>query len=304
MKNTIRVHFPILAVLLVSAAGIAFAAEGGVSVYPAGVETILPGMMPGAGETMLLQFNNFYQTNMVVDGAGHSEVPGFHLRVAAFAVKAVHNWGVHFLGGELVSSAGVPLLYEHLNAPFGNAAKAGIGNIDVSVLDVAYEKGPWHWWYGYDVYTPGLQYNKGDLLNIGQHYWAGAPSGAVTFLPRHGKNEFSSKFQYIVNRKDSATQYRSGDEFVWEYAAMEKVAKGLMVGFNGYFDRQTTGDTLNAVPVPGGQQMRVVGMGPEFRYHMGHLAMILKYQKEFLAQNRTSGNSLWLQFGVPLGHHE
>jgi len=34
--------------------------------------------------------------------------------------------------------------------------------------------------------------------------------------------------------------------------------------------------------------------------------MILKYEKDFLTENRPVGNSLWLQFGVPIGslHHD
>ena len=51
-----------------------------------------------------------------------------------------------------------------------------------------------------------------------------------------------------------------------------------------------------------GNQGRNVTFGPEIRYHFNHYAMILKWQKDFLTENRPAGNSLWLQFGVPLGH--
>jgi len=64
----------------------------------------MPGMMPPPGQTILLEFNNFYQANGLLDGSGHSLVPGFHLRVAAVAVKVVHNWGIKAMGGMLVSS--------------------------------------------------------------------------------------------------------------------------------------------------------------------------------------------------------
>ena len=294
---------PALIWLTVAVAGLAAAAENGVSVYPAGVETILPGMMPGAGHTMLLEFNNFYEANAVMDGSGHSAVAGFRVRVAAFAPKLVHNWGVHFLGGELASSIAVPFLHQNLDGPFGKLNKTGVGNPDIGVVAVSYSKGAWHWWYGYDVYAPGLQYSKTDILNIGQHYWANAPEAAVTWLPNHGTNEFSSKFQYIVNGPDGATQYRSGSEFVWEYVAMQKLSKRLAAGFNGYYDQQTTDDRLSGVATPG-TRMRVIGMGPEFRYRMNRIEAVLKYQHEFLALNRTCGNALWLQFGLPLGKHE
>ena len=53
----------ILAVSVVSMTGLAVAAEGGGCVYPAGVETIMPGRLPGAGDTLFLEFNNFYVAN-------------------------------------------------------------------------------------------------------------------------------------------------------------------------------------------------------------------------------------------------
>lgn len=270
--------------------------------YPAGVETVMPGMMPGAGATMFLEFNNFYQANATVDANGHNLVPGFHLRVAAVAPKFVHNWGAAFLGGELASSVAFPILYEHLDGPFGKLDKTGNGNIDIGVLDVAYHRGAWHWWYGIDVYTPGFRYDKNDILNVGQHYFATAPEGAFTVLPEHGMAEISSKFQYVVNTTDGATNYRSGSEFIWECDTMRNVTKKLALGANGYYYRQTSDDVQNGIRVGSGNRGRAVAVGPEVRYHVGHAALIVKYQRETLVANRTRGNSFWLQFGVPIGH--
>jgi hypothetical protein len=284
-------------------ATIALAAENGVSVYPAGVETIMPGMMPPSGKTILLEFNNFYEANAVLDGHGNSAVPGFHLRVAAVAPKIVHNWGINALGGTLVSSVALPVLHENLDGPFGRLSKAGLGNPDIGVIAVAYVKGSLHWWYGYDAYAPGAEYNKSDILNIGQHYFATAPEGAFTYLPHHGRSEISSKFQYIINFTDPATEYRSGHEFIWEYAAMQHVTKKLSIGVNGYDSQQTTDDRLNGALVAGNRG-RVFATGPEVKYEFSHLTAALKYQKEMLVENRTCGNSFWLQVGVPFWHHE
>lgn len=154
-------------VLIASAMSVSWATEGGTSVYPAGVETINPGRMPGSGETMILQFNNFYVSNSLAGAAGQSLVPGFHLRVSAVALKVVHNWGLHVLGGELVSSLALPVVTIHLDAPFGKGEKTGLANPDIGVAAVAYAKGSWRWWYGVDAYTSGAQYKKGDLINVG-----------------------------------------------------------------------------------------------------------------------------------------
>ncbi|MGD1098627.1 MAG: transporter [Bryobacteraceae bacterium] len=148
----------LLFVLVAGTARLATATEFGASVYPEGVETVMPGMAPPPGVTLLLNFENFYMANGMANSKGQSEIPGFHLRVAAFAGKVVHNWGVHLLGGTLMSAAALPVLYESLTAPFGEGGKTGVGNPDIQVAAVAYEKGSLHWWYGFDTFTPGFSY--------------------------------------------------------------------------------------------------------------------------------------------------
>lgn len=287
--------------LALAMASLASATEGSGSVYPAGVETVMPGHLPAPGGTMFLEFNNFYQANELAGPNGHALLPGFHLRVGAAAIKLVHNWGVHVLGGTLVSTAALPLLYEHLNAPFGTGDKTGFGNGDVETM-FAYNKGSLHWWYGLDVYTPGFEYQKNALLNIGQHNYATAPAGAITYLPRHGTTELSSRFQYIVNYTNDATQYRSGREFEWDYDGMQNVTKHLAIGGNGYYYMQASNDLQNGLIFDGGNRGRNLAFGPEIRCHISQMALILKYQKDFLTQNRPVGNSFWFQLGVPIGH--
>jgi len=296
-------RFSMCLVLTVMTIGAASATDGSGSVYPLGVETVMPGRMPAPGGTLLAEFSDFYQANELVGSNGHPLLPGFHLRVGAVAGKVAHNWGVHVLGGTLVNSAALPLLYVHLDAPFGKGDKTGIGN-PVLETAVAYAKGSLYWWYGFEAYTPGFSYNKNDLVNIGQHNFATAPAAAFSYLPRGGKSELSSKFQYMTNYTNSATQYRSGSEFVWEYAAMQNLTKKLAIGGNGYLYKQMTNDTQNGLIYLDGNQGRNFAFGPELRYHFSHFAMILKYQKDFLVQNRPVGNSFWLEFGVPIGHHE
>lgn len=285
------------------AIGIAGAAEGGSSVYPAGVETVMPGLMPGPGGTLLENFENFYQANELTGPNGRALMPGFHLRVSAVAPKLIHNWGVHFLGGMLVSTGAVPYLNVHLDAPFGSGDKFGFGNPDLETL-VAYSKGSLHWWYGFDAFAPGSNYNKTDLVNVGQHNYATAPAAAFTYLPGHGATEISSRLLYIVDYTDSATNYKTGQEFLWEYDGMRSVTKTLALGFNGYYYQQMTNDMQNGAIYLDGNRGRNIEFGPEIRFHFTHYLMALKYEKDFLTQNRPMGNSFWAQFGIPLGGHE
>jgi hypothetical protein len=281
------------------------ATEGGASVYPAGVETVMPGLMPPPGSTLLLEFNDFYMANGLANSRGESEVPGFHLRVGAWAPKVVHNWGIRFLGGTIVSTGAIPFLYESVSAPFGIGSKTGFGNADIQPAIVTYALGPWHWWYGADLLPPGLAYTKNAFINIGQHNLAYAPSTAFTYLPHHGRLELSSKFLYFVNSTDPATNYRSGNEFLWEYDGMKKIGKHWEIGANGFWYRQMTNDLQNGLIFGDGNRGRDLAIGPEVQYHLGKYLFIAKYEKDTLVENRPIGNSFWLQFGMPVGRpHE
>jgi len=291
--------------LFVSMSLVALATENGASVYPAGVETVAPGMMAPPGSTLFLEFNDFYMANGLANSKGQSEVPGFHLRVGAWAPKIEHNWGIHVLGGTLVSSAAIPFLYETLTVPGAAGSRMGFGNADIEFAAVSYAKRSWHWWYSVDFLPPGLGYTKNALLNIGQHNLAYAPSSAFTYLPHHGRLELSSKYQYIINGVDSATNYRSGHESLWEYDGMLKIGKRLFIGGNGFWYRQMTNDIQNGLIVGDGNRGRDLAIGPEIKYHIGKCALIAKYEKDTLVENRPIGNSFWVQFGMPLGRpHE
>jgi len=218
------------------------ATENGASVYPVGVETVLPGMTPHPGGTMLYEFTCLYTANQMDNSLGKSAVPEFKLRVLANAFKVVHNWNVHFLGGSLNSNIAVPLLYQDLHIPPGKFGKFSIGNVDVGVFQVGYHHGLLHWYYEGDVWLPGTAYSKNDVLNIGQHNFATGPVGGFTYMPHHGTYELSSKLTYIINFNDVTTRYRSGNEFNWEFDGMRQMWHPIALGANGYWYKQTTND--------------------------------------------------------------
>jgi len=304
VKGTLRAVLPCFAmciVVVVLTPAWMTGTEGSGSVYPLGAETVMTGLTPAAGQTMFAEFNINYTANSLLNGQGQSAVPGFKLSVSGFAPKITHNWGVHLLGGDLVNWVAVPVLYEWVRTPAGANATMGFSNA-VEGTDIAYNRGNWHWWYGFDVALPAPVYHKGGPINIGQHNFGMAPSGAFTYLPHHGRTEISSRLQCYVNYTDHATQYQSGNEFLWEYVAMQSITKKLAVGANGYLYQQTTADRLLGVTYEEGNQGRNLAIGPEVRYELGHMVLIAKYFRDTLVQNRPMGNECWIEFAVPLSH--
>ncbi len=125
----------IMCCILILAMGVSTrCTEKGTSVYPAGVETVLSGMTPGPGRTMLFEFTTFYSANEFVDGHGKSMTTEFKLRVFANAFRAKHGWNVQLWGGTLQSNVAIPLIYQQLHVQPGKFTGFGVGNIGIGAL--------------------------------------------------------------------------------------------------------------------------------------------------------------------------
>jgi len=301
-------HGVVLALILCSAllmTGTAYADENGGSVYPVGVETVMPGMTPPPGGTMLYEFTAFVSANQVDDAAGKAIPIDFKLRVFANAIKVNHNWGFKFLGGTVESVIAIPFVDQDMHLPPGRFQKVAVGNVNVSPFGVAYAKGHWHFFYEGDVWLPGTGRSSNDVINVGQNNYAVAPVGGFTCLVK--KEELSSRFQYIINLKDTATNYKSGNDFTWEFDGMHSLNRKIAVGVNGYLYKQTSNDLQNNVIFNNGNRAQALGIGPEVRFNLiHHGGFAVKYLRDTLVQNRPPTNALWFQLAVPItiGHHE
>jgi hypothetical protein len=302
--NVMSLALPLcIAIVLVGAAN---ATESGASVYPVGVETVMPGMMPPPHGTMFYEYTAQVSANQTDDGSGNAvKIPDFKLRVLAVAFRVVHNWGVPFLGGTLESYVAVPFVDQELHLPNGKFTKFAVGNISVSPVGVRYARGRWHFFYEGDMFFPGTGRSATDTLNIGQNNYAAGPAGGFTYLK--GREEISSKLQYIVNFKDGGNNYQSGNEFTWEFDGMHGICKQVAVGVNGFLFKQTTDDKQYDLLYNNGNRGRDLALGPEIRFNLiTHGGFAFKYLRDTMVENRAPTNTFWFQLAVPItvGHHE
>ena len=285
--------------------GVAHATENGASVYPVGVETVMPGMTPHPGSTMFYEYTAYVFANETDNGKGAAEPINFKLRVFANAVRVNHNWGLHFLGGTVETNVAVPFVSQELHVPPGTFSKFAVGNVMVSPLGVGYARGHWHFFYEGDLWFPGTGRGATDVLNIGQNNYAAGPVGGITYLK--GREEISSKLQYIVNLNDTANNFHSGQEFTWEFDGMHEVHRKVALGVNGFLYKQTTDDRLDDVLFNGGNRGRDLAIGPEIRFNLiPHGGFAVKYLHDTLVQNKAPTNAFWFQMAIPIsfGHRE
>jgi hypothetical protein len=308
----------VLAILTVTAWGVAGATERGGSVWPVGAESYATAAgVPHTGQTLFYQYNCFYVANELDDAHGHnSGVPGFKVLVFASAGKLSHNWGVKFLGGELGSWIAIPTVYQRLSIAGTTYTKDDLSNIDFTPITVFNHKGFVHWYYDLQVETLGTGYETGAPLNIGQHNVAFTPAAAFTLTPHKGAQNIMSRFDYVINGPDHVTHYHSGNEFFWQFGAQQELPHARSsFGVSGYFYQQVTNDSQSGVAVvtknsdgtlSTGYKGRVLDLGPQVTFPWGkHGALVIKWDHDMLVQNKTRGNAFWFQFGVPFSyfHH-
>jgi hypothetical protein len=303
-----------LSVLFASQA--ALATEHGGGVWPVGAESYATAASaPPAHGSAFFEYTCFYFANQLNDGTGHSAVPEFKLRAFAVAAEVVHNWGLKVPGGKLNSFVAVPVVYQQLHLPNGKFDRYNASNINIVPVAVFGHKKSAYWFYELQFETLPLGYQPDAALNIGQHNIAYTTGAGLTLVPHQGRQNISARFDYTLNNPNRTTHYHSGNEFFIQYNAQQEIPHHkASLGLQGYFYKQTTNDTLRGVPVVTtnadgstsiGYKGRAWNLGPQATFPMGkHGVIVVKWSHDFLVQNKPQGNSLWFQFGIPLGTHK
>lgn len=293
----IRTSAALAAAALASFAAIA--SEGGGTVYPNGADNFMAGAMPPPGTYGML-FANHYSADRVNDANGNNlNVPGFKVTANAVVPRFIWVTGANVLGGSLSWHAIVPLVDVKVSAGGNSQSKTGVGDITTGP-GIGYHHSPnLHSLVGLDFYLPTGGYNKGDLANIGRNYLAIEPLYILSYIDPAGFNG-DIKAGWIVNRRNKDTDYKSGQEFHFDYALGWGLGNGFTAGVGGYYWKQMTSDRQAGATVANSKG-ESFAIGPSMKYDSGKgWFFTLKWQKEIKADNRAQGNALWLKAVFPL----
>ena len=278
------------------------AVENGIVEYPIGVNTVNPAFMPPPGGTLYLNYLEDYATSRFAGPSGSPAVPGFHVNVVAEVARVLHTWKDGWNGLQFSSGIVQPIVSQ--SAHVGGLVQRSIeaGDTVLQPLYVTGAIGTVHLMAGWDVWIPDGGYNRRDIANAGVNYWTFALEQAITWLPSP-QVEVSANLVTSFRLKNPATNYQSGNDFdldgVVGYRAWPRLPS-LQLGVQGFAYAQWTDDSVAGRVVNGGNRGRVFGFGPQIRYDVNHSAFVVKWQHEFGAQNRPSGERFWFQFAVPL----
>lgn len=272
------------------------ATEGGGGIYPNGNENFLVGAMPPPGTYVLEYFGHDHLTTLRDNSGNKIDVP-FDVKATYLSTRIVRVTDTKIFGGQLAWHVIFPLVNLDVNVAGNSQSKFGLGDI-VFGPGLGYHDDKLHYVFALDINAPTGSYDKNNLANLSRHYWNLEPLIAISYLQPSGVNA-DIKFHYDINAENSATKYKSGQEFHFDYALGWGFGNGWVAGVGGYVYQQITADKQNGVTVADNKG-QAMGFGPSIKYDNGKGFFITaKWQQDFNVKNRAEGTGLKIKFSIP-----
>jgi hypothetical protein len=221
---------------------------------------------------------------------------------------AVYNYFAGFytlagpvLGGKLQLGAAVPVGYVSLNAGIDTTLLGSHSvsdhnfNIGDSMISGAlyWQTGDFHFKLNQFVIAPTGNYSTSNLANIGRNYWAFDTSCALTWLSMKTGTEITVLPGIMFNTENSATDYKTGNEFHVDFMLNQFLAKNFALGAQGYYYKQVTGDSGSGAKL-GDFEGESYGFGPALLWQPGFdngkLTLIAKWLFDSHHENHMKGD--------------
>jgi len=291
------------------------AVEGGSGFYLLGGKGSLAGVLAPTGN--YLAVDTYYysgdisKTEALPTVGGELEF-GLDADVIVVITSALHVSELEVLGGRLAFGAVVPVVNQDLSADltlnFDGQVIGGSENDDATAIGdplltaiLGWSEGNLHTTLNMLLNVPIGDYEEDSLTNAGFNRWGLDTTVAFTYLNPDSGFELTAAPGITVNGKNLDTDYRSGDEFHVEMAAMQHLSEKYAIGIIGYHYEQLDNDSGSA---PDGFKGRVTAIGPalNFNFKVGEVPVYgkAKYLIESNVKNRMEGDAAFLQFSIPL----
>jgi len=273
----------------------AFALENGATSYPAGIMTVMSGLLGGPG-TYLYSYNKFDDITSLRDGNGNKTPPGADGGVQSHALRFVHVFEQPTLfGGNLAIQAAIPYIDGTLHFPsYGiSGGGRGFGDPMFGVL-LGWQSPTFMQNIELDIVVPTGAYQKDSLFNPGNNVTSGYIAYSFTWFPLR-QIEISSKINLNFSSVNSATNYQSGVQLTADYGVNYHITQSWLVGVGGYANTQLNDDKINGTAAFGdGHRTREVTIGPQVGYGAQKWGGMISWQQHVYARNAAYGNALWL----------
>jgi hypothetical protein len=294
----------LLGSLLVGSATQGDAAEYGFSSFPLGSNAFGAGITPPPGIYVTEVFGSY-------EASISRPVPFGRVVLNAGATVDAFVAGTNFLyvrqskvlGGNLGFALTLPVGHLDLDAslagPLGLVSISrstegwGFGDI-IPRAQIGWQHGTFFHTLYVQAVAPTGRWQPGFSPIIGLHRPGVDTGWAFTLTDPGQKLQLSGAAGVTFNFENTATDYRTGNEFHFEWAAGLEFAPGLLIGVVGYDYRQLTGDSgSGAVLGPFKGTVDAVGPGLSYTTLIGTTPVILnvRHYREYNVENRWDGHS-------------
>jgi hypothetical protein len=232
---------------LVASSADSRATEYGFSTYGLGGNAFGAGVTPPAG-TYVTNATAFYsgEIGRSINFGGVTINAGAKVDVFSNGVNVLYVPERKVFGGNLGLSATVPLGHIDIDATIGPLSREvdgwGLGDI-VSKAQLGWQHGDFAHTIYMQVVAPTGRWDPGFSPIIGLHRPGIDTGWAFTWTDPTKKLQLNGATGFTFNFENTATDYKSGNEFHFEWAAGLEFAPGLLIGVVGYDYRQLTGDS-------------------------------------------------------------
>ena len=303
-----------LAAFLLAGHHQAAATEGAGTSYITGFQTVNLGIIAQPGVTWQ-NFDQFYVASSFRDSDGNKLWPTYEINTELTSQRFDYTLPMTFDAFKVGFIFIVPYQTTNLKKSINgiryisDERRGGLGDVKFSPINLGWgadtDIGRIDENVRFFVSAPTGSYNPSAPFNIGRNYWSFWANWGQNWQPNENW-QIGFMTAYILNEENPATHYLSGDEVEIDYSASYRVTPDLWVDLQGCYYAQVTGDRKNGVAFvvandPGtGFEGRVFSIGPQIRYKLADITIILKWQSEVMAENHPQGNRFWLQLAVPL----
>jgi len=292
------------------------AAEGGAGFYLLGSKGPAAAIMPPPG----LFFQNDLYIYSGQLGADVELPTGGRLAVGVDGKAAIEMptalWVLpeQMFGGHVGVSATLPFGWKDTSASLTLAGPRGgmaTGSIEDDVFTlgdpvvgamIGWQAGSFYWQTGFVVNVPIGDYQDGDISNIAFNHWGTDVYVAATWLNPGIGLDISGVVGVTFNAENPATDYRTGDEFHFEWAVVQHFNEQFDAGLIGYHYDQLTGDSGTGASGPFRGRATAIGGTVGWNFQAGNVPVStrLKYFHEFDVKNRAEGDALFLTLSMPI----
>ena len=285
------------------------AAESGVGFYLLGSRGPAAGVVPPPG-TYLQNDLYFYSGSAEASlniPTGGQIVAGLEADAVVNLVSLLWSTPTEFLGGNLAYSVTLPIGYQDVEASLSPGPLSVSRNVftfgdPVIGAQVGWHSGNLHYTAATLINVPIGDYDENSIANVSFNRWGADLTFAVSYIDPDTGWDFSAAVGTTFNGENKDTNYKTGDEFHFEWAVSKSLSPAFSVGVIGYHYKQLTGDSGSGAVLGSFKgEVTAVGLTAAYNFSIAQRPVSLraKYLNEFDARNRLEGDALFLTLALP-----